>query len=184
MITRKWKSEFILLETMDKFDHENGADIFSLTEVYMPAVTRDVDAHYKAMRYWVKKNRTRNPSYPKKSMTRLELYKSFPSALTSLTDEEISTLLRVGEAYYAAQPQGIGSPPGRQIDPLHAFPAAAAARKSYIASFRNSSELTLAEEYIIHRTFTRVYVQTGDIDLTTDRTFTELLNFVDEFSLI
>ena len=45
----------------------------------MAAITRDVEAHYIAMRFWVKKKKTKNPTYPKTSMTRIEFYKTFPS---------------------------------------------------------------------------------------------------------
>lgn len=106
MVTRKWKAEFRVLEaegyiSMDSASLDHAADIFSLTTVYLPAIKRDIDAHYSMVRHMKKAKDTTNPNYPTGKQRRGQLYEDYASLKTPMTADEICAVRSVGVAYFS-----------------------------------------------------------------------------------
>jgi hypothetical protein len=152
MVTKKWKQEFRLLETMGAFVVGDSGDTFSLIAVYSSVLESDLTAHYEAMRDRIKKKSTINPEYPSGTWRRSELYRSFESHLTPLTVPEIEEIRQVGHA--STPDEAISD---HQIDPL----SAQVDRDGRSSVLENLRPLELAEEYAAHRSYTKFLESRG-----------------------
>jgi hypothetical protein len=175
--TRKFKAEFLMIESAGYYDHENPIDKYSLIEVYRAAVWKDLDQQYKAMRFWVKTKCTTSPSVPKRRRSRIQLYLGFPNRITALSAAQIADMEVAAEAYCG--PEAL-SP--WQMDSLRHFPHAASARHALILVYRRDSLISLAEEYALHVSFSKSFLDTHDTSVACDAAIDFLIQFSEELS--
>jgi len=153
--------------------------MFSMSSVYIEAFSRDVAEHYAQSRFWIKKKCSKSKVFPAGSQTRLELYKGAQSCITPLCPQEIADLQIIACQYYCND-----EPSPWQLDPLKADPAAIAARGSLISHYRQTSNITLAEEYIIHHFFTKCFLESKDIDVSSDSAVEAVLRFMTDLAAL
>lgn len=145
-MTSKFKREFELLECLGAMSVDDPGDIFSVIAVYKAAFESDVNEHYLSMRNRLKKVDTLNPDYPAGKQRRWELYTMYPGLLTARSADELRAVSALGEDYWGQDE--VTSP--WQIDPL----AAQCDRVARSAALDELRPLSLAQEYVAHRSFT------------------------------
>jgi hypothetical protein len=145
-MTGKFKCEFELLESLGALSVDNSGDIFSLIAVYKADYESDVNENYLSMRNRLKKVDTLNPEYPAGKQRRWELFTMYPSLLTARSTDELQAVFALEEDYWA---QDENMSPW-QIDPL----AAHGDRLARSAALDELRPLSLAQEFVAHRSFT------------------------------
>ena len=124
-------------------------DLFCLTQVYVPLIKRDVDAHFEAMAVRRKETCTRDPSFPAGTWRPLELLLQDDDYSLSVDADQVDAMDEYITAYHGAQDVEPAS--AWERDPL-CTAAERAERDELVASI---DPQTPVEEYIAMREATR-----------------------------
>ena len=124
-------------------------DLFCLTQVYVPLIKRDVDAHFEAMAVRRKETCTRDPSFPAGTWRPLELLLQDDDYSLSVDADQVDAMDEYITAYHGAEDVEPAS--AWERDPL-CTAAERAERDELVASI---DPQTPVEEYIAMREATR-----------------------------
>ena len=124
-------------------------DLFCLTQVYVPLIKRDVDAHFEAMAVRRKETSTRDPSFPAGTWRPLELLLQDDDYSLSVDADQVDAMDEYITAYHGAEDVEPAS--AWERDPL-CTAAERAERDELVASI---DPQTPVEEYIAMREATR-----------------------------